>query len=123
MAACIYFMAWMPSPLWLVISGNNLIGLFMCACIRGKGACRVQSVNDYELNKKEAKNCARKSYIWNSIVIGSILWVVGFTSLYEDIEHAFEDPWISYLIVGLCFIMDIMFIKTKNLKYAYSSYL
>ena len=36
---------------------------------------------------------------------------------------ALDDPWIVPMIVVICLFMDIAFIKPKNFKYAYKSYL
>ena len=65
----------------------------------------------------------RRAYIYIAVVAGNILWIVGSANFSYDIYSALGAYWIVPLIVGIFLIMDIAFIKPKNLKYACKSYL
>ena len=120
LAACIYWMGYDASPLWIVLMVLSVIGLCMAYGIRNK-SCKV-TVNGNQLSQKDAKNCTRKAYIYTIILIGNLCWIVALTSLHWDIEFALDSPWVAPLLVIICAILDIVFIKPKNLKYACKGY-
>ena len=81
------------------------------------------SVNGRELDSKERKNCARRAYIFTVMVAQTILWIVMYTVFYDIIYYAFVDEWLMPVCLGVFLCMDVAFIKAKNMKYAYKSYL
>ena len=57
------------------------------------------------------------------MVAQNIVWIVGCTVLGNDIYEALNGNFfVAPLIVGICLLLDIAFIKPKNLKYACASY-
>ena len=57
------------NPLWYAIIALNVVGLMIGAYIhKKKPFCCAGSVNGRQMTKKEAKNCSRKVYIFETIV-------------------------------------------------------
>ena len=98
----------------------NIIALCLAFGIRSNST--KVTVNGNQLSPKDAKNCQRKAYIYTSIIIGNLCWIVACTSLDFDIEIALDSPWIAPVLVCICAALDVAFIKPKNMKYACKSY-
>ena len=108
-----------PGPLYGLIA-INVIGMIISCCI---GAKHVEtSVNGRQLSQKERKRCMRKAYIYTVMVAGNVLWIVSWFVANDYIASAF-DPEFIWPVVAVFGIMDVFFIKTKNMKYACVSYL
>ena len=125
LAGCIYWMGYGErAPNWIVLMVLNIIASCVARSIIKYKKAKV-TVNGEELSPKEGRNCSRKAYIYIAMVAGNIMWIVGFAvfALRINIYLAFNGNfWIAPLIVGICLILDIAFIKPKNLKYACVSY-
>ena len=108
-------------PVWIPLAPLYLIAFCMAGCITGK-TCRVTSVNNRPLSSKEGKNCARKAYIYTAIIIGTIGFAVGFYLDDNNVRYVLGYDYLGPLVIAICLIMDIAFIKPKNFKYACKSY-
>ena len=125
-AACILGMGYSldGAYLWYTILALNVLALYAAMCIRKSSTfCGYGRVEYRELHKIEAKNCARKAYIYLAIITQNILWLFGFFEYFDDIRYAFftPEPLIPSLIL-LYLLMDIAYIKFKNFRYACRSH-
>ena len=109
------------SKIWLILIPWNVIAGCVAASIVYK-TCLLNSSDGRSLSTKEGQNFATRIYIYWSVILGTLLWVIGLATHYDDIWHAYDNPWIILLCLPVFLAMDTVCIKPKNFKYAYKSY-
>ena len=109
-------------PVWIALGPLYLIAFFMAMCISSKH-CIVTKVRDRPVSPKEGKNYTRRLYIYTAILIGNIGFAAGFYLNAKDVRYVLGYDYLGPGVIAICLMMDIAFIKPKNFKYAYKSYL
>ena len=105
--------------LFAVSIGLFMIGMCMQQGVTAKHGCNVE-VNHQKLSDKERKRCCARSFmvtIWfiaNGLTIYAATFVGG---IYDD-----TILYLVYASIPVCFILDLYFLKCKNVKYLCASY-
>ena len=82
----------------------------------------VAAVFCFRMCTTEYQRLAIRIYIYWSIILGNLLWVIGLATHFEDLEHASKNPWIEALFLPCFFVAEVVCIKLKNFKYACKSW-
>ena len=109
--------------IWLVIKGYENFTVFLQIGLQALGAiiaCFITNVreenHDYSTSKKERKNYYRKIYIWVIILLANALWIITGTLYKEEIGEIIDVTYLL-IIVAVLAVLDMIFIKPKNMKY------